>query len=239
MNQKKSEDAVSPVIGVMLLLVVTIVIAAVVAVFASGVGTDVEPAPATVVDVVSISDGYYGEGEVEWMPTGRGEEEVDWDNPLPGNEAGLLDSWTGATYSYFKIMGTDTIVVRQSTTSPYKTEPYGDESVWKDYLTYEQGEPEFKEEKTITISCLHGDSLDLSKISIQITYNEPSGSLYVFEIPSNSYSGSFSAGDTKKLKLESSDTNFYKVMETAKVDVTVFYGDYVIATEEKLKVTRG
>ena len=238
MNQKKSEDAVSPVIGVMLLLVVTIVIAAVVAVFASGVGTDVEPAPATVVDVVSISDGYYGEGEVEWRPTELGEEKIDWDNPLPGNEDGLLENWNGYTYSYFKIKDTDTIVVRQSSTN-WKNEPYGEESVWKDYLTYEQGEPEFIEEKTITISCLHGDSLDLSKISIQITYNEPSGSLYVFEIPSNSYSGSFSAGDTQKLKLESSDTNFYKVMENAKVDVTVFYGDYVIATEEKLKVTRG
>ena len=35
---KKKEDAVSPVIGVMLMLVVTIVIAAVVAAFASGMG---------------------------------------------------------------------------------------------------------------------------------------------------------------------------------------------------------
>ena len=59
MIRKKSEDAVSPVIGVMLLLVVTIVIAAVVAVFASGVGADAEPAPTTVMDIVEVYDEGY------------------------------------------------------------------------------------------------------------------------------------------------------------------------------------
>ena len=39
---KKKEDAVSPVIGVMLMLVVTIVIAAVVAAFAGGLATETE-----------------------------------------------------------------------------------------------------------------------------------------------------------------------------------------------------
>lgn len=51
MNLKeRKEDAVSPVIGVMLMLVVTIVIAAVVAAFASGVVTDANPAPSVVLD---------------------------------------------------------------------------------------------------------------------------------------------------------------------------------------------
>ena len=45
---KKKEDAVSPVIGVMLMLVVTIVIAAVVAAFAGGIATDTEPTPSVV-----------------------------------------------------------------------------------------------------------------------------------------------------------------------------------------------
>ena len=54
---KKKEDAVSPVIGVMLMLVVTIVIAAVVAAFASGMGGDVEAAPAAVLDIDVYSDG--------------------------------------------------------------------------------------------------------------------------------------------------------------------------------------
>ena len=48
---KKKEDAVSPVIGVMLMLVVTIVIAAVVAAFAGGLGGDVEMAPTAVLDI--------------------------------------------------------------------------------------------------------------------------------------------------------------------------------------------
>ena len=58
MIQTKSEDAVSPVIGVMLMLVVTIIIAAVVAAFAGGVGADAEPAPVTVLNVEGASAGH-------------------------------------------------------------------------------------------------------------------------------------------------------------------------------------
>ena len=55
MNLKeRKEDAVSPVIGVMLMLVVTIVIAAVVAAFAGGIATDTEPTPS----VVLTADAY-------------------------------------------------------------------------------------------------------------------------------------------------------------------------------------
>ena len=51
MKKSNKEDAVSPVIGVMLMLVVTIVIAAVVAAFASGLGGDMESAPSAVLSV--------------------------------------------------------------------------------------------------------------------------------------------------------------------------------------------
>lgn len=51
MIQKKSDDAVSPVIGVMLMIVITVVIAAVVTAFATGMVTDTEPAPTAVLDV--------------------------------------------------------------------------------------------------------------------------------------------------------------------------------------------
>ena len=51
MNLKeRKEDAVSPVIGVMLMLVVTIVIAAVVAAFAGGLATETEATPIVVLD---------------------------------------------------------------------------------------------------------------------------------------------------------------------------------------------
>lgn len=57
MKKSNKEDAVSPVIGVMLMLVVTIIIAAVVAAFASGLGGDVEAAPAAILDVDVYTDG--------------------------------------------------------------------------------------------------------------------------------------------------------------------------------------
>ena len=51
MISKKSDDAVSPVIGVMLLLVVTVVIAAAVTIFATGVVGETEAAPVAALDV--------------------------------------------------------------------------------------------------------------------------------------------------------------------------------------------
>ena len=57
MKKSNKEDAVSPVIGVMLMLVVTIIIAAVVAAFATGMGSDVDMAPAAALDVTVYNDG--------------------------------------------------------------------------------------------------------------------------------------------------------------------------------------
>ena len=53
----KTDDAVSPVVGVMLMLVVTIVIAAVVAVFAGGIGGSVDAKPTIVIGVDMGDDG--------------------------------------------------------------------------------------------------------------------------------------------------------------------------------------
>ena len=57
MIQKKSDDAISPVIGVMLMLVMTVIVAAVITMFATGLVTDTEPAPTAVLDV-KIYDSY-------------------------------------------------------------------------------------------------------------------------------------------------------------------------------------
>lgn len=54
--QKKSDDAVSPVIGVMLMLVITIVIAGVIAAFGTGMIGNTETAPTAVLDVSISSD---------------------------------------------------------------------------------------------------------------------------------------------------------------------------------------
>ena len=62
MIQKKSDDAISPVIGVMLMLVVTVVIAAAVTIFATGVVGETEPAPVAVLDVEIFSSAKSLEG---------------------------------------------------------------------------------------------------------------------------------------------------------------------------------
>ena len=56
MISKKSDDAISPVIGVMLMLVVTVVIAAAVTIFATGVVGETEAAPVAVLDVEILSN---------------------------------------------------------------------------------------------------------------------------------------------------------------------------------------
>ena len=56
MTRKKSEDAVSPVIGVMLMLVVVIIIAAVVTVFATGTVAETEVAPIAKLDVTTTAE---------------------------------------------------------------------------------------------------------------------------------------------------------------------------------------
>ena len=57
MKKSNKDDAVSPVIGVMLMLVVTIIIAAVVAAFATGLGGDVDMAPTAALDITVYNDG--------------------------------------------------------------------------------------------------------------------------------------------------------------------------------------
>lgn len=51
MMQKKSDDAVSPVIGVMLMVVITVVVAGVIAAFGTGMVGETESAPSVVLDV--------------------------------------------------------------------------------------------------------------------------------------------------------------------------------------------
>ena len=61
MKKSNKDDAVSPVIGVMLMLVVTIIIAALVSSFASGITTSQDRAPVATLDVsVSAADGPKG-----------------------------------------------------------------------------------------------------------------------------------------------------------------------------------
>ncbi|MBP3443945.1 MAG: type IV pilin N-terminal domain-containing protein [Methanocorpusculaceae archaeon] len=55
MMTKKSDDAVSPVVGVMLMVVITVVIAGVIAAFGTGMAGSTESAPSVVLDVEIIN----------------------------------------------------------------------------------------------------------------------------------------------------------------------------------------
>ena len=93
MIKKKSDDAISPVIGVMLMLVVTVVIAAAVTIFATGVVGDTEPAPVAVLDVEIFSTvfgltGLYGPDL--WITHVSGE-------PVDTKDIELRFSWTHKT----------------------------------------------------------------------------------------------------------------------------------------------
>lgn len=55
MIHKKSEEAVSPVIGVMLMVVITVVIAGVIAAFGTGMAGNTEPAPSAMLDIEIIN----------------------------------------------------------------------------------------------------------------------------------------------------------------------------------------
>ena len=56
-RKTEKDDAVSPVVGVMLMLVVTIIIAATVAVFATGIGSDMDTIPVAQVSATYSTNG--------------------------------------------------------------------------------------------------------------------------------------------------------------------------------------
>ena len=87
---EQKDDAVSPVVGVMLMLVVTIIIAAVVAAFASGVTADVEKAPNAVLDVKiyeNYMSGDYSYPSIQVKSIGG--------EPISTEDMVIKFSWTG------------------------------------------------------------------------------------------------------------------------------------------------
>lgn len=147
MMRKKKDDAVSPVIGVMLMLVVTIIIAAVVAVFASGVGTDAESAPATVLNVVDVSCGKEGEYEVAVNVEEIIKDYPDDDPILTGINLGFL------------------------TPNVEFTDPNSAEA--QKYGIFTEKTP--AEPATITIKSNGGDTVELAKLSVKVS--DKSGNL--------------------------------------------------------------
>ena len=254
MIRTKSEDAVSPVIGVMLMLVVTIIIAAVVAVFASGVGMGAEPAPATAVDVVGISVSEEsttiityeygldndkiraeGDGTTHNDPSWKGKD-YNFKGDASGNEV------NGGTYTYYYVIinGEKVVFARkysdENTNQIY--EPYGNTELGNKYLSSTPYEETITVTKpTLTLSSLHGDALDLSKVSVKVSQYFSSGATqpYEYEMPKNSISGTLSPGETLPIVLPNSE----KIRQDQVVDLVVYYAGHKIAEEENLKVKRG
>ena len=103
MMQKKSDDAVSPVVGVMLMIVITVVIAAVITTFATGVTSDAEAAPVAVLDVEIYE--YY-----QALPDCGGPDfhisHISGD-PIDTKDITIQLSWTHDGKSYFSTYSAD------------------------------------------------------------------------------------------------------------------------------------
>jgi FlaG/FlaF family flagellin (archaellin) len=89
-KMKKEEDAVSPVVGVMLMLVVTIILAAVVSGFAGGLISGTEKAPSITMDVAIKNTGYYASSlfEAKVISVSEG---------IKTDDLKLITSWTNST----------------------------------------------------------------------------------------------------------------------------------------------
>ena len=98
MKRTEKDDAVSPVVGVMLMLVVTIIIAAVVAAFASGVAGDTEKVPSAILDASVDADwtaGTYSIGNGALFITSVGGELIDL-----SKISVKISSKSGKSYTY-------------------------------------------------------------------------------------------------------------------------------------------
>jgi flagellin-like protein len=86
----KKERAVSPVVGVMLMLVVTIIIAAVVSAFAGGLSTGTKKAPVASFECHISNSGYWGTSGFDLAV-------ISTDQAIPTKDLKLVTTWTNAS----------------------------------------------------------------------------------------------------------------------------------------------
>ncbi len=98
-----SEDAVSPVVGVMLMLVVTIIIAAVVSGFAGGLMGDKQKAPSLSMDIKISNTG-------SWIGSGLTASVIGVSEPISTSDIKLVTSWTAKDDDGHVIVGGATII---------------------------------------------------------------------------------------------------------------------------------
>ena len=90
MTGKKGEDAVSPVVGVMLMLVVTLIIAAVVSAFAGGLVSGTKKTPSLTMDVTITNSGAFASSQFNAKVLSVSE-------GIPTRNLKLITSWTNTS----------------------------------------------------------------------------------------------------------------------------------------------
>lgn len=257
MIRTKSEDAVSPVIGVMLLLVVTIVIAAVVAVFASGVGTGAEPVPTTVLDLTEIRDAGESTGVTNTEATEIKKyyfDESTFKNTIVTETCTSNDqymefesNWNNGNQISYKghyiKWDPDNLVLYVDGVIITNDESYFlDGVVGTDSFNEVFTDDHYSEESAgsvpgtayypvyVTITSSAGDILDMKKVSIKVYKNG------VLVAEKDSLSGTLAPGDKQTIQLNeiTSESNqiFNPVKKGEKVEVVVLHGEHVLVSEE-------
>jgi len=108
------EDAVSPVVGVMLMLVVTIIIAAVVSGFAGGLASTTEKAPTISMDVEIANGGTWSSSHFYALVTGVEE-------GIPTGDLKLVTKWSAKNETGTLVSGGATVVPGETNTHLYYT----------------------------------------------------------------------------------------------------------------------
>ncbi|HNX16964.1 MAG TPA: type IV pilin N-terminal domain-containing protein [Methanoregula sp.] len=140
-NHTKSNDAVSPVVGVMLMLVVTIIIAAVVSAFAGGLGNSQKTTPQLTIagtysqtngmtithtggDSVALSSVNFMTTPSEMMGTDAGKFAWIINNTIildPANSNYAVYNITGSYFNTTSFNAGDTLVINSTRSSDYST----------------------------------------------------------------------------------------------------------------------
>ena len=126
MTRREGDDAVSPVVGVMLMLVVTIIIAAVVSAFAGGSVSGSQKAPSADVQITIMNGGDYSSSHFTMKILGVSD-------PIPTKSLKIMTSWTDTS--------TGTVVAGGNTTYAGEANVYipGEMSVFVGNITVPTG----------------------------------------------------------------------------------------------------
>ncbi|WP_048152795.1 type IV pilin N-terminal domain-containing protein [Methanolacinia paynteri] len=119
------DSAVSPVVGVMLMLVVTIIIAAVVSGFAGNMGANSAQAPQLSMDVKIVNSGYWQSSYFKAVVTGV-------DKPIDTADLKIVTSWAKGLINGDAVEGgTDIVPGERNFNVTYSMNPWSNYELWQ------------------------------------------------------------------------------------------------------------